>query len=296
MELLNNILENVDLKKLTTFRIGGTARYFYKPDTFEDLVAAKKFAAEKKLPYFVIGCGSNILASDEGYDGLIIKLGKGFSDFKFENDTLVAKAGAPLTLLARKSATLGLAGIHLLAGIPATLGGALYMNAGAYDQETGQHIVSIKVLEEDGSIKDYSFEECQFGYRKSVFQNTKKIILEATFKLTPANADELVEAQKKVMESRKTKQPLDLPNAGSMFKRPVGGYAGTLIDEAGLKGTSVGGAQVSTKHAGFIVNTGNATAKDVYDLTELVIQRVYENSGHKFKLEREVVMLGKIAP
>lgn len=286
-----NILENVDMKQHTTFRAGGCARYFAKAESVEDIRDLQKFAVEKKILFFLIGLGSNVLVSDAGFDGLVIKLGKEFSHFKFDKDKLAVKAATPLSMIARMSATLGLSGMHLLAGIPGTVGGAVTMNAGAYGEEISQTLLSAKVLEEDGNIKDYTAADCRFGYRKSVFQNTHKVILEATFQLAPENSAVLLAAQKKIMDERKAKQPLELPNAGSVFKRPANGFPGALIEQLGLKGFQIGGAQISPKHANFIVNTGNATAQQIYDLSEIAKQKVFENCG--IKLEKEIIFLGK---
>lgn len=286
-----NILENVDMKQHTTFRAGGCARYFAKAESVDDIRELQKFAIEKEIPFFLIGLGSNVLVSDAGFDGLIIKLGKEFSHFKFDKDKLAVKAATPLSLIARTSATLGLSGMHLLAGIPGTIGGGIAMNAGAYGEEISQTLLSATVLEEDGSIKDYSNADCRFGYRKSVFQNTYKVILEATFQLETKGSAELLAAQKKIMDERKAKQPLELPSAGSVFKRPANGFPGALIEQVGLKGFQIGGAQISPKHANFIVNTGNATAQQIYDLSEMARQKVLDSCG--IQLEREIIFLGK---
>lgn len=286
-----NILENVDMKQHTTFRAGGCARYFAKAESVDDIRELQRFAAEKDIPFFLIGLGSNVLVSDEGFDGLIVKLGKEFSHFKFDKGKLTAKSATPLSMIARMSATLGFSGMHLLAGIPGTVGGGIAMNAGAYGEEISQTLLSATVLEEDGSIKDYRNEDCRFAYRKSVFQNSHKVILEAIFQLNDGNSVELLAAQKKIMEERKTKQPLELPSAGSVFKRPANGFPGALIELAGLKGFQLGGAQISPKHANFIVNTGNATAQQIYDLSEIARKKVFENSG--ISLEKEIIFLGK---
>ncbi len=194
-------------------------------------------------------------------------------------------------MIARTSATLGLSGMHLLAGIPGSFGGAVAMNAGAYGEEISQTLLSAKVLEEDGEIRDYSREDCAFGYRKSIFQDSHKVILEAVFQLARDDSARLLAEQGKIMEERKAKQPLDLPSAGSIFKRPAKGFPGALVEQAGLKGFQIGGAQISPRHANFIVNTGNATAQQIYDLSEMARQKVFETSG--ISLEREIILLGK---
>ncbi len=290
MLIPESIFENIDMKSRTTFRAGGIARFYSKPDSVEELISAKNFARENGLPYFLLGRGSNVVISDSGFNGLIIQLGKGFSQFKFDGESLKAMAAAPLSLLARTSATLGLSGMHLLAGIPGSIGGAVTMNAGAYGEEISGTLQSVECLNEDDSIVKLSVEECGLGYRSSIFRNSPRIILNATFLLTKESPDVLLSAQKKILEERKAKQPLDLPSAGSMFKRPATGFPGALIESAGLKGYRIGGAEVSPKHANFIVNSGNATAKDIYKLSEYVKAKVLENSG--IELEREVIFLG----
>ena len=286
-----NILENVDMKQHTTFRAGGCARYFSRAESVEDILELQRFAKERNLPVFVIGLGSNVLVSDNGFEGLVIKLGKAFSHFRFDGELLTAKAATPLSLVARMSATLGLSGLHLLAGIPGSVGGAVVMNAGAYGEEVSRALQSAKVLDEDGKVRDYSNEACAFGYRKSAFQNVRRVVLEATFRLSKGNSAELLAEQKRIMEERKAKQPLELPSAGSVFKRNEKGFPGALVEQAGLKGQKNGGAQISEKHANFIVNTGNATAREIYDLANLAKKKVFENSGAE--LETEIIFLGK---
>lgn len=284
-------LENVEMKAHTSFRVGGKARYFAKPESAEEVVLSKEFAKENGMPLFVLGRGSNVVVSDTGFDGVIVQLGKPFSEFKFDGETLSAGAGTSLSMLARAGATLGLSGMHLLAGIPGSVGGAVSMNAGAYGQEISQTLESVQFLGEDNSIQEFSAEECQFGYRDSAFRESGKILLNATFSLKRGQAAELLAEQKKVLEERRKKQPLEYPSAGSMFKRPENAFPGALIEQAGLKGLCVGGAEVSTKHANFIVNTGNASAEDVFKLSELVREKVFQDSG--VRLEREVIFLGE---
>lgn len=290
MLIPESISENIDMKLRTSFRAGGVARFFSKPDSVEELISAKNFARENGLPYFLLGRGSNVVVSDSGFNGLVIQLGKGFSQFKFDGESLKAMAAAPLSLLARTSATLGLSGIHLLAGIPGSIGGAVTMNAGAYGQEISGTLQSVEFLDEDDSTGKLSAEACGLGYRKSIFRSSPRIILSATFSLSKESPEALLSAQKKILEERKAKQPLELPSAGSMFKRPANGFPGALIESAGLKGYRIGGAEVSPKHANFIINNGNASAEDIYKLSEYVKAKVFENSG--IELEREVIFLG----
>lgn len=284
-------LENVEMKSHTSFRVGGKARYFAKPESAEEVALSKDFAKENGLPLFVLGRGSNVVVSDAGFDGVIIQLGKPFSQFKFDGETLSAGAGASLSALARACATLGLSGLHLLAGIPGSVGGAVSMNAGAYGQEISKTLEAVQFLGEDNAIREFSAEECLFGYRSSAFRESAKILLSATFSLKRGQAADLLAEQKRVLEERRQKQPLEYPSAGSMFKRPENAFPGALIEQAGLKGLRIGGAEVSTKHANFIVNADNASAEDVYRLSELVREKVFQKSG--IRLEREVIFLGK---
>ena len=288
---MSQIQENADSKKLTTFRAGGSIRYFAVAESVEEIPELQKFAKEKDVPFFLLGFGSNVLVSDSGFDGLIVKLGKNFSHFKFDKERLSVKAATPLSLIARTSATLGLSGMHLLVGIPGSIGGAVTMNAGAYGQEIGQTLDSVEFLDEDGKIKTFSREECGFAYRKSSFQNSPKIILGATFKLSQGDSAELLAEQKRILAERQAKQPLEFPSAGSVFKRNGSHFPGALVEQAGIKGLTLGGAQISTKHANFIINIGNATAQQIYDLSEIAKEKVFKASG--VNLEREIIFLGR---
>lgn len=291
MQFLTNIQENVEMKQFTTFRAGGKARYFAKAESVEEIASLRKFAEERSVPLFMLGLGSNVLVSDSGFDGLIVKLGKSFSHFRFDKEILVAKAATPLSMLARMSASLGLSGLHLLAGIPGTVGGAIVMNAGAYGEEISQTVLSVKFLDESSQVREFAAADCKFSYRHSIFQGSGKIILEARFKLARANSAELEAEQQRALAERKAKQPLELPSAGSVFKRNGKGFPGALIELSGLKGLSLGGAQISPKHANFIVNAGGATAQEIYELSEIARSKVFEKTG--VELEREILFLGK---
>lgn len=291
MQFPPNIQENVEMKPFTTFRAGGKARFFAKAESVEEIVLLKKFADKRSVPFFMLGLGSNVVVSDSGFDGLIVKLGKSFSHFRFDKETLSAKAATPLSMIARTSATLGLSGMHLLAGIPGTVGGAVVMNAGAYGEEISNTVVSVKVLDKNFTLQDFSAKDCDFSYRHSRFQGSGMIVLEASFKLSHAAPAELIAEQSRVLAERKAKQPLEFPSAGSVFKRNEKGFPGALIEQAGLKGFRMGGAQISAKHANFIVNVGGATAQEIFDLSELARAKVFEKSG--VELEREILFLGK---
>ncbi len=286
-----NIQENVPMRQFTSFRVGGRALFFVDIDSADAILEAKKFAAQQKMPYFVLGRGSNVVVSDEGYEGLIIRIARGLSHFSFKDNLLVTTAGCPLALLARSSIAHDLGGIHLLAGIPGTVGGAIYMNAGAYGETVSQTIRQVKSLNASGHIVTRSNTDCEFSYRHSTFQTNNEIIVEATFELQTSPARPLLAEMERVMTERREKQPLEFPSAGSVFKRPATGFPGALIEAAGLKGYKLGGAQVSEKHANFIINTGNATARNIYDLSRLIIDRVKANSG--VELQCEILFIGK---
>jgi len=286
-----NIQENVPMRQFTSFRVGGSARFFVDIESVDAIIEAKNFAAQKEIPYFVLGRGSNVVVSDRGYEGLIIRVARGLSHFYFDDNLLVAGAGCPLARLARSSISHNLGGIHLLAGIPGTVGGAIYMNAGAYGEDVSQTLIQVKSLNASGSVVTRKNVDCEFSYRHSAFQTNNEIILEAMFELKPSPAEPLLAEMERVMTERRQKQPLEFPSAGSTFKRPATGFPGALIETAGLKGYKIGGAQVSEKHANFIINTGNATAQNIYDLSQFVIDRVKENSG--VELMREVIFIGK---
>ncbi|MDR1759551.1 MAG: UDP-N-acetylmuramate dehydrogenase [Fibrobacter sp.] len=286
-----NIQENVSLKQYTTFRVGGAARFFTDISGADSLKLAIRFAQERQLPYFILGRGSNVVFSDAGFDGLVIRI-VSKSSFHFSENSCEVFAGSSLSALARESIHRGLSGIHLLSGIPGTTGGAVYMNAGAYGQEIADCIREVRSFDpETETTVSRSREECEFGYRRSVFQKNKEIILSAILEFQNGDPEVLKEEAAKVMKERKEKQPLEFPNAGSAFKRPAAGFPGALIEAAGLKGFTVGGAQVSEKHANFIINTGNASAQDIYDLSEQIIQKVRAHSG--ITLEREIIFTGK---
>ena len=306
-----NVLENERMSAHTSFKVGGPARYFVKVENNEDLTEAFRFAKSKGLPYFVLGNGTNLLVGDKGYEGVIITLGKFFSNVEFtEGGWVKVGAAAPLSALARKTLQKGYSGIHKLAGIPGTLGGAVYMNAGAYGQEICQTCVEVESLDRAGNLKKRAAAECGFGYRKSIFQElaqnpeTAEIILSATFQLEPTETSgkdsHALEAEmQECMAKRKASQPLNMPNAGSTFKRLNTGAANTpqqiapgyYIEQAGLKGFKIGGAEVSTIHANFIVNAGGATANDIKNLSEYVQKTVAEKYG--IQLQREIILLGE---
>ena len=307
------IQENEPMSVHTSFKVGGPARYFVKASSIESLKNALSFAREKNLPHFILGNGTNLLVSDKGYDGVIISLAGDFSEIlDLGNGKFKVGAATPLGRFARHTLKQGYTGIHKLVGIPGTLGGAVYMNAGAYGQEIGQACTGVTVLDAGGNIRELSAAECGFGYRRSVFSNGNngagddngKIILAATFQLQSASSQGLTAADLEAelaecMAKRKATQPLNMPNAGSTFKRLDKGAAetptqiapGYYIEQAGLKGYRIGSAEVSTLHANFIVNAGGATARDIKSLSEYVQNKVSEK--FRIELKREIILLGK---
>ncbi len=277
------------LARYTTFRIGGPAAALLHAACEEDIVTSLAWAKENAVPCLVVGNGSNLLAPDAGYDGLIVHLGRDFGRIDIAGCTLTAQAGVLLSSLAAAAAKAGLTGLEFAQGIPGSLGGALMMNAGAYGGEMSQVVTSARVLE-NGRIVEYANEQLDFSYRHSALKDKQAIALSATVTLTPGDRDTIKATMAELRAKRTASQPLDLPSAGSTFKRPVGGYAARLIDECGLKGARIGGAQVSEKHAGFIVNTGGATYEDVLSLMRHVRRVVLEKTG--IELENEVILLG----
>lgn len=284
------VLEHESMKKHTTFRIGGAADLFVLPESEEDLVRVLSFLRHREVPYTVIGNGSNLLVSDAGYRGVIVQIAKCMSRIYVSGNEITAQAGAMLSSVAHRAMESSLTGMEAVSGIPGTLGGALTMNAGAYGTEMKDLVRSVRVLDQEGQIREFSCEQMQFGYRTSIAQRQNLVILSAVLVLKEGERDQITALMDDYRIRRQSKQPLDLPSAGSTFKRPEGYYAGALIDEAGLRGFRTGGAQVSEKHCGFVVNTGGATAEDVRNLIRSVQNIVYENSG--VRLEPEVRMLG----
>ena len=285
------ILEQESMKKHTTFRIGGPADIFAVPDTIEKAAKIIGICREQKVPFYVIGNGSNLLVSDQGYRGVVVQVYKNLSAIEIKGDIITAQAGAMLSVIAKKAMTASLTGFEFASGIPGTVGGAAVMNAGAYGGEMKQVLTEVTVLTREGELRRIPSEELKLGYRYSVIPEKGWIVLEAKLKLHRGDYDMIKARMDELKEKRVEKQPLELPSAGSTFKRPEGYFADKLIMDAGLRGFSVGGAQVSEKHCGFVVNTGEATAKDVRDLIREVSRQVKTKFG--VELEPEVKMLGE---
>lgn len=277
------------MNKHTTFRIGGAADVFASPSERE-LPQILALAREAGMPVTVIGNGSNLLVGDKGIRGLVIEIGQRISEVRIEGNTLVAGSGALLSKAAQAAATAGLGGMEFAAGIPGSIGGAVVMNAGAYGGEMKDILLNAKVLTEEGELLTLRAEELELGYRHSCVPERHYIVVEAAVELTPKPEEEIRARMAELREKRMEKQPLEYPSAGSTFKRPEGYFAGKLIMDAGLRGYMVGGAQVSEKHCGFVINRGGATAADVKQLMQDVQVKVREQFG--VELEPEVKMIG----
>ena len=279
------------MTKHTSFHIGGPAELMAQPQSEAELQSLLLKAAEAAVPVTLVGNGSNLLVRDKGIRGLVIKLGSMLRDIKVSGNVLTFGSGVSLAQASKKAAELGLSGMEFAVGIPGSIGGAVYMNAGAYDGEMSKVVKSVRVMDAAGEVSELSAGELDFGYRHSALQGSGKIVTSVTVELAAGDKQDIAEKMADFSHRRITKQPLELPSAGSMFKRPPGYFAGTLIDQTGLKGYTVGGAQVSTKHAGFVVNIGGATAADVLQLISDVQAKVF--AAHGVHLEPEVLVLGE---
>ena len=289
-----NIRTNVELKEFTTYKVGGKARYFASPKSVSEIRKLILWTQENNIPYFLLGKGSNIVMSDQGFGGLILYFGEEFAQHKIEGNTVWVQAGMLLWDLIKSVNDSGLQGMENMLGIPGTIGGGVFINAGAFDHDLSQTCTEVKSMDLQGTIITRNNKECQFGYRTSVFSKVREIILEATFELTPSSPTILHEQSDEIWKRRQNRQPLEYPNAGSMFKRPPGNFAGKLIQDAGLKGFQMGGAQISEKHANFVINKDDACAQDICDLSEEVIIRVEKDSG--IRLQREQIFVGNFLP
>lgn len=285
-----DILENEPMSKHTTFRVGGEAACFIRISSTEQLQKLIPYFKEIEIPYFILGNGSNLLVGDHGYDGVILQLKEKFSRIETEENLLRAQAGALLSQVAQCALEHSLAGFAFASGIPGTVGGGVMMNAGAYGGEMKQVVEEVTVLDENGEILVLDNATMEFGYRTSIIKNRHFTVLEVTFRLSEGIREEIHRKMEELAAKRREKQPLNFPSAGSTFKRPEGYFAGKLIMDAGLRGYSIGGAGVSDKHCGFVINKGNATAADVSEVIEEVKERVKDKFG--VTLECEVIRLG----
>ena len=287
----NEIYIDEPMKKHTSFRVGGPADILVKPKTEEEICELFKFVNSNGIKYLVKGNGSNLLVRDGGIRGLVIELTDNFKNIEFDGEKIYVQAGALLSEIGNKAMAQSLTGFEFASGIPGTLGGALAMNAGAYDGEIKNVVESVKVVDKEGNILELSNEQMEFGYRKSILAVKGYTAISAVIKLKKDDYEKIKEKMIDLKNRRTSKQPLEYPSAGSTFKRPEGYFAGKLIQDSGLKGFKYRGAQVSEKHSGFVINTGDAKAQDVLDLIEIVKSTVFSNSG--VKLEEEVKILGE---
>ncbi len=290
-EIAGNVKFGEEMKNHTTFKIGGPADAFVSASGVEEIRAVLGFCRENGIPCLVMGNGSNMLVSDKGIRGVVLQVGSAMSDCRIEDETVYAEAGILMSALAKRILEASLTGFEFASGIPGTLGGGIYMNAGAYGGELKDIIEEVTYIDENNEIKTAKNAELDFGYRHSMFETGKYVILSCKIKLKHGDYDEIKSLMAEYTKRRNDKQPISLPSAGSTFKRPEGYFAGKLIQDAGLMGYTVGGAQVSEKHAGFVVNKGGATAKDVLDLIEHVQKTVEEKFG--VQLEPEVRLIGE---
>ena len=281
---------NVPMKKHTTFRIGGECDIFCEPKNAYELAGLIRLLNENNQSYIVLGNGSNVLVSDEGIRGVVIKIGEQMSEVSVCGEEITSGAGILLSRLSKKAMNESLSGMECISGIPGSVGGAVYMNAGAYGAEIADILQSVTYVSHEGEIITLEKADLSLGYRKSVFMENGGIVTSCVLKLKKGDKEKIAQDMAEVTKKRVEKQPLELPSAGSTFKRPQGYFAGALIEECGLKGYSVGGAKVSEKHAGFVVNFDNATANDVLAVIEHVQKTVYEKFG--VGLEPEVKFIG----
>ncbi len=285
--------ENELMAQHTTFKIGGPADLFVAPVNEAMLSKIVAFCREKEYPFYILGNGSNLLVSDLGVEGIVIHVGGDLAEATLSDvNTITCGSGLRLSLLCSFALEHGLSGMEFAWGIPGLVGGAVYMNAGAYDSEMSNVITECRCINADGSFETLTREQMKLGYRTSIFKEKKnRIITSATVQLVPAEREEIRARMEELMMRRKTKQPLEFPSAGSTFKRPTGNFAGTLIEMCGLKGFTIGGAAVSEKHAGFVVNLGGATASDVKRVIEAVSEKVFLETS--IRLEPEIEFIGR---
>ena len=283
------ITPEVSLKEYITFRFGGPCRALIDVNSAESAAELIKYMKQEHIRYGILGRGSNVLVSDEGFDGVILHFGSDFSGIEANGNSIRCDAGALLASVCVRAQQLGLTGMENLFGIPGTVGGALYMNAGAYGSEMKDVVVSAEYIDEECNIRTIDKDDMELSYRRSFFSGSDRIITSVTMELSSGDPDEIKAAMSECMAKRSSKQPLDYPSAGSTFKRPEGSYASLLIDQCGLKGLTCGGAMVSEKHSGFVINKGYATCADVIELCEKVRKIVEEKTG--FCLELEPVIL-----
>ena len=287
---VGEMIEDEPMYKHTTYKVGGPARIYLKVKDVDSLIKTIKYCGKHRVKYLVIGRGSNLLFSDREYEGLIISLNECFNEIKVNGSTMIAQAGVPMISLSYQAAKIGLSGFEFMGGIPGSIGGGIYMNAGAYKYDLASVVKTVTLLNEKHEVVTFNNEQMDFSYRHSICQDNRKlIVLEVTFELTAKSPDEIKAVLDKRKERRMSSQPWNMPSAGSVFRNPQDKPAWQYIDECGLRGYEIGGAQVSPKHSNFIVNNGYASAKDIYVLILLVQEIVNEKFG--VKLRREVGLI-----
>lgn len=285
-----NIRLGESMAEHTTFRIGGPADCFIQIENKEQLIQIQRYLGQVETPYFILGNGSNLLVSDKGYQGVILQIGREMSKIEVSDTVITAEAGASLAQVAKAALEHGLTGLEFAAGIPGTVGGGVVMNAGAYDGSLSQVVMQVNVVSADGECMELENQSMEFGYRTSTIRNSRFTVTEVVMQLEKGDREQIRSRMDELALKRREKQPLEYPSAGSTFKRPQGYFAGKLIMDAGLRGFRLGGAKVSDKHCGFIVNMGNATAEDVRDVIFEVQERVKDR--FHVNLEPEVLFLG----
>ena len=285
----DSIKENELMKKHTTFKIGGPVDVLVLPQTVEDIRTTIDYCKKNKYPLFIFGLGSNIVVRDKGIRGVALKIGNNLKDVQISGQEIYAQAGIRLSELARKAADDSLSGLEFAEGIPGSLGGAVFMNAGAYDGEMKDVVWEVEAISPSGEKQIFTAADLGFDYRKSVFQHNDYVVVAVKMKLKLGVQPEIKSKMREYANRRREKQPLEYPSAGSVFRRPPGYYVGPMIEQMGLKGYCVGGAQVSHKHAGFIVNTGNASASDVLELIAIIKKAAWEQFGVDLQPEIRVV-------
>lgn len=289
LEVINkeNILLNEPMSKHTSFKTGGNAKFFIKAYSISEIKKVLKIVKETKIPLFILGNGTNLLVKDKGFDGIVLQIK--LNDINIVDNIVTVDAGVKNAVLSNKILEKGLTGFEFASGIPGTIGGAIKMNAGAYGNEMKDIVQEVTYIDFDGNVNTISNEQCKFEYRNSIFFKLNCVILQTKLKLEQGNKEEIQNKIKELAIQRKEKQPLEYPNAGSTFKRGEDFITAKVIDECGLKGYSVGGAEVSQKHAGFIINKNNATSQDILNLIKYVQNKVKEKTGKEIKLEIEVI-------
>lgn len=287
----SQVLLNEPMKKHTTFKIGGPADFLVLPATVDEVVNVFKIIKKYQMPFTVLGNGSNVLVLDKGIRGVVVKFDDTMSYMKQAGTKIIVGSGSLLKDVAKFASDLSLSGMEFAIGIPGSIGGAVFMNAGAYDGEISNVITAVTAVSLDGEVVRYLKDDLEFGYRHSIFQSNHYVICEVELSLVKGDKKEIEAKMDELTMRRESKQPLEMPSAGSTFKRPQGYFAGTLIEQTGLKGFKVGGAQISKKHAGFVVNAGEATAEDVLNLIQEVQKMVFEKHG--VKLHPEVRTIGE---